>query len=401
MIGDDILLFPDTGPDFMRSLRTAILYSQRVHGLTFIEPEKEAELALLIVERCRVVPNTDHVLSAAIKHADSAVQCQPDISLLLNEGVLILPKGSDTTVRVAAFAKSESYRVFSHLNPLNPKVSGTTGKASSAAKLLRTVSACTVTFPVSPFQMAIQLSIAQQRLDGLEPFHHNEDGNPTSDRMMGNHLAALSFLVGVALDAEHRGIAVASWAPDIMKAYWATRRLIDPDQEKAEQKLEGRSNVAARLSQEIVRRQLPSFEDIPFEEILEVRRKRKDELQAYRGALRELATQIDSTQDAAKLNLQIHDLVTKNVDPAVTKLRRALSASRTSLAARLLTTGQSIASGAVTTAMAHGIGAPLSTKLITGLIGGLGGALAAGPIAREKLLHESQWSVLIRLDKKR
>src|SRR5438105_1131556 len=34
MINSDVLLFPDTGPDFVRSLKTAVLYSERVYVLT-------------------------------------------------------------------------------------------------------------------------------------------------------------------------------------------------------------------------------------------------------------------------------------------------------------------------------------------------------------------------------
>ena|SRR2546425_99693 len=37
MIGSDILLYPDTGPEFLRALRMAVLYSQRVHVLTLVD----------------------------------------------------------------------------------------------------------------------------------------------------------------------------------------------------------------------------------------------------------------------------------------------------------------------------------------------------------------------------
>ena len=37
MIGSDILLYPDTGPEFLRALRMAALYSQRVHVLTLVD----------------------------------------------------------------------------------------------------------------------------------------------------------------------------------------------------------------------------------------------------------------------------------------------------------------------------------------------------------------------------
>jgi hypothetical protein len=37
IIGSEILLYPDTGPEFLRALKMAVLYSQRVHVLTLID----------------------------------------------------------------------------------------------------------------------------------------------------------------------------------------------------------------------------------------------------------------------------------------------------------------------------------------------------------------------------
>ena len=39
MIGSNIILFPDTGEEFISSLKTAILYSEKVHVLTLSTPD--------------------------------------------------------------------------------------------------------------------------------------------------------------------------------------------------------------------------------------------------------------------------------------------------------------------------------------------------------------------------
>src|SRR2546426_9753779 len=37
MIGSEMLLYPDTGPEFLRALKLAVLYSRRVHVLTLLD----------------------------------------------------------------------------------------------------------------------------------------------------------------------------------------------------------------------------------------------------------------------------------------------------------------------------------------------------------------------------
>ena len=37
MVGSDVFLYPETGPEFLRALKMAVLYSERVHSLTLTD----------------------------------------------------------------------------------------------------------------------------------------------------------------------------------------------------------------------------------------------------------------------------------------------------------------------------------------------------------------------------
>jgi hypothetical protein len=51
MLGRDLLIFPDTGEQFTRTLRTSALYASRVHSLTFVGiPDRNKRFGSLMRE---------------------------------------------------------------------------------------------------------------------------------------------------------------------------------------------------------------------------------------------------------------------------------------------------------------------------------------------------------------
>ena len=93
MIGSDTLLFPDTGPDFLRSLRTGTLYSNQVHVLTrfdsktlkwaeaYSDPDNEPFSSSY--------PSWDAYSDRLSRYATFVRQNHKDLVLLKDAGVLV------------------------------------------------------------------------------------------------------------------------------------------------------------------------------------------------------------------------------------------------------------------------------------------------------------------------
>jgi len=99
---------------------------------------------------------------------------------------------------------------------------------------------------------------------------------------------------------------------------------------------ESRSIQSYLILKEIIVQNLPDFSELPFTEILVARIKYQDELKALRSFLYKLATTIESETDIERLPHVISDIVSREVNPAITDLERKIKAAKQKIPHRML-----------------------------------------------------------------
>ena len=214
-----------------------------------------------------------------------------------------------------------------------------------------------------------------------------------------------SYLCFIMATAQRSGLGLSTWSLDFQQALWTSvSQLADRGPISMEMpgpppgKLEQRSFAEVQLANVALERYLPRVDDLPFSEILELRRKYPSELEAFRVGVQKVSTEVDLTRSPAEMNLQLQDLVSRHVDSAVHDLEASLTSARWNLV-RNLATKESLA----TTALGVFLGvavfpqAPLDVSAKLGLATAGLGAILTSEIERANLLRASQWSILFRL----
>jgi hypothetical protein len=125
-------------------------------------------------------------------------------------------------------------------------------------------------------------------------------------------------------------------------------------------------------------------------------------LQAFRAGVAELATQIDISASPDEIRLQVADVVSSRVSPAIRNLELSISAARIDALKRIGQSWESVAKATVPYLLSRMVGAPLDIQAVIAALGGLAaiaGPLIAASLERKKLLRESQWSIILRVAK--
>jgi hypothetical protein len=207
----------------------------------------------------------------------------------------------------------------------------------------------------------------------------------------------MRYLMQVAAATELSGCAAYSWSPVFQDALWTVRDLFL--QLPASRELSPtvkRDCAGAMLAQTVMEQRLPLIHDLPLHVMLEIRRKRKDELESLRVALRALATEVDASQPLCEVQRAVRDLVASKVDPAVDEVRRSLRAMRLDALKKLGRSSASLAGASFCAAVTIASGAPLDLAALLTALGGALGAICESAIDRERLLRGSQWGILVR-----
>jgi hypothetical protein len=205
--------------------------------------------------------------------------------------------------------------------------------------------------------------------------------------------AEMSLLLA---NAEQLGVGLSTWSEDFQEAAWAVRKIL-LRRARAPVNVLDRRGVETRLGQVILETYLPTVEDLPLEEILEIRRRRSPELAAFRSGVREIAAQIDPAKPPKDLGLALHDIMSIKVDPAIRNLKAAMYSARLDALKKLGQSWESLAKITVPAALAFAAGAHLDVAALAGVAGAISSTLIDGVVERKKLLHGSQWGVLVKL----
>lgn len=398
MIGSDILLFPDTGPDFLRCLRTAALYAERVSVLTLLhfdfadrlcaecDESRQQELTSVfgLDSRCMFFVNR------FVEYFRFVKETKQDLKMLNEEGILRsliterqpipidsqftllfgLPWDEKATTRLGAawFQELNQQRLF-----------------DSAAKILQLC-------PPSHFD-----------LDALGSICSFGDEHPECQDLIATKpwlfLIPLTmfYLATLAVYAEDAGSGFLCWSKKLQEAVWTFRESLAASEAEFVEPLHRRKAAEAQLGHVVLERYIPSAENYSFEKILKLRSSRAPELEAFRVSIAELATQIDVESPSKSIELQINDLTRSKIDPAIRDLNSALYSSRMESLTKFSKSWKSAAPGVISAVLSFAVGAPLSVSAIVAAGGIVGIPILEGVIERKKLRRASQWSFLLRL----
>lgn len=208
------------------------------------------------------------------------------------------------------------------------------------------------------------------------------------------------YLAAISWQSERSGIAVLCVSKLHQQAVWAARDLFglaDDGDVIAERRL-----IQAKVGDTVIQRYLPDVDSMHFEDILELRTKCNDELTAFRIGLSEIAAQVDTTQPIERQRLQIEDVISTKVDPAVRNLEVALWSARADILKKVTPSWDSLARATVPFVISVAVGAPMNIQAALAAIGGfvaIAGPFIESEVDRRKLLHASQWTILLKLKK--
>jgi hypothetical protein len=369
MLGKDLLIFPDTGDEFLRTLRTAALYAGRAYCLTYVGVPDRNEKFGSIMRKFRLKgkhlgEHQEYALKRLESYGEFLRANNSELVTAKEAGVL-LPM-SHATLEGLLGSMEVALGQFRDLS-VNERM-----WAPLASKLARAADIC----PPSFFDMELLLP-----------------NLPVADFDLARQCLFLKYSLALMEMAEARALTLTSWSPTFRRFIWDLHKLLGAPESAL------RLRSEARLGQVVFERRLPRVDDLPLEEILAIRERRNDELEAFRTGLAELAAMVDTSQTHDLVERQIRDAVSTRIDPAVRELRGAIAASRLDSLKRVLRRSWTVMAAKAT------LPAVLS-YLGTGRIE-LGAAAAAfsavllplaeASLEKRKLLTKSPWSLLLRL----
>lgn len=383
MIGSDTLLFPDTGPDFIRSLRTAVLYSKRVHVLTFLDPRAAEKMTDAIGRATEGYPVWIRRIAEYFKFVQ---QNQKDL-LALKDADILVPLDSYTNGEEKQLRGKAADSIRPELERLIAEGKDSVFDSRTTAFFMRAFEACAPSYcDLLNFTLAMRFQEAA-RPDAISLFN----------KEIVYSICFIPYLLMLAVVAEKRGAGLMSWSHEVQDALWTLREQFAEGNFGYLSKIQLRRSAESALGHVIVEKHIPMAEDLPFEEILKIRDSRADELEAFRAALAELATRVDLTQWRTERELQIHDLIASRVDPALRDLRASIKASRLDVLGRIGHSWGALAGATIPAVVSCALGAPLP---VSAVMAALGPVVVAGidtVVQRNKLLNASQWSLLLKL----
>lgn len=386
----ETLVFPDSGPESFRTLLASSLYAERVHSLL----STNFQLArALLGEFGPRRENEPELLGRLRGYFDFVVQREGDFRVLESAGVLV-PLDFDVA-RASRDAAGEAFVGYAERVIDDPSMPIDQVPDSLYQEALMRVDQI---YPEAPPSFG-EFSL-------LIPFIRAAEGaldlrtSPWAELMANQELLCVlqmhQYMITVAAYSESHNLIPTTWSPDFQAAFLACRAIYEAENPRSNNLVQMRQAIAAALAQTVVRRQLPCIDDLPPEEVVRIREHRQSELEAFRVAVGALAVEIDVTAPIPELQLQLHDVAARVVDPALAELRSAIYSSRLDALTRL-SRSRSLAAATTAAALSVCVGAPLDISAAIAGLGPVALSLWEGALEQRRIVRTSQWGLLFRL----
>ncbi len=127
------------------------------------------------------------------------------------------------------------------------------------------------------------------------------------------YTAVGSYFVFAAYYSLITGSSVVTWVPHLQQCFELFSRQIMHGMDSINELLVNHESVTRQLGKLVLEEQVPNVADLPFEAILEIRRRRSPELAAFREGLRELSAEVDPSLDSKQLESALRRGSTKDL----------------------------------------------------------------------------------------
>jgi hypothetical protein len=399
MVGGELILFPDTGPAFSKSLKVASLYAERVGSLSMI-----AHRLVRAVRRYHTGGTAaDRFLEAAQSH-------ESEFRLLRREGIAppdepigeldeadSQPEGDDlatpfSQILISCYIRDEVIRKLVR----SGKVNASLFELSQRNKAMKEC-------PPSLWHM-----MAEYTNYVVNQEQHRALRAKLSDAVIDRASYDLFLSICIrAADLQGANVLTSSNAFEKsirdVRLYPHVSSGFPTEEEKKAFSDELRVQVAGnRLAHTLISRSLPSTHDLPLEDVLELRRKHKDELGSFRVGLAEIASQIDVSKSQEQDERGIQQLIRTKVDPAIEDLKVAINASKANMWKSIY--GPKETAVAASVPMTVNFLTHANTQLtvmsaVATLLLPLASSVFTGFSDKKQVKRASRWSILLDMEK--
>ena len=372
MIGENVLLYPESGALLRRALRISALYSNRI---TLVSSGANAEFLENIRGTLIDSEWKNPVLVRASDYCRYAIEAADDIEVLRSEGIISEP----------TFVADDSTRTHSdRLIVLLRDEFDSYG--ADLMELREELQNALIASPPNLFDFLYILAGGGKNLpEHLELFDK------------GGWVWLAAYLGFVAALTESRGEVATTCTPELMALLPKVRHMFSsPKRQGIQGLVERRRAINKRLMLRVFDRYLPTCENLSMHEILNLRRKRRAELEALHVALVSIATEINIHATEEEIELQVADLTARKVDPGVRDLEAVLKESKLEAIKKIGKSSESAIGAGVSVVLNLLLGAGVDVSAASALLGGALVPVATEAVERAKIRTKSPWSVLLR-----
>lgn len=353
MIANDVLVFPDTSEAAWRCIKTSALYSDHVHSLNVFDRRTAERMLDAFGSFSELVPAAPLIMRWKSYFQWVLTHCD-DLDCLETEGVLLSlqsrahwPTDAEKKKAMAYFA--DRGKGMDREQPAFPE---------NVAEVLDAA------FPHFPPSFS--------DLDLLAPFIRGakkEEDIDTIDLFLRDVDATLRvsmvwYLLLVSVIAEQQGLMGVTWSEAWRDAAWSVQTHYRSGSKKTR-----RGGVEQGIAQLVISRHVPRVDRLSVQELLRLRSKRKAEIECFRAGIGALALEVDLEASGEDIELQMNDIVTARVDPALLDLRRAFQEEKYRVATEAAGGWRSVAASTVPAVISVMAGAPLDIAAALAAIG--------------------------------
>ena len=423
---DNVLILAESGPDFMRTVKLAALYADRVHvycptdadnlqsiatAAKQIHPSPERILKIMDEAAAKndsieadvvASPTFRQDLTEAIRELTGGLPLthyleacngnRADLESFKREGIVVsivdnayphLPKQGDPwpafLIALQALAEGASKPQIEKLKAKARFLRDFTARGDSASALFDSI----LTFIAYGSPDKKEYAAAKRKLQ-IEGLRRSVAGGVYF--LICSYYASQNQCVGVTSDSKTQ-----ECFEKFCDTLYAGRK-------DSNSYITRREQVRARIGRQVLEDQVPDVSRLPFDVILELRRKRKGELKFFRDSLSKLASEIDPDLQGAKLTAGVDHLIQTEIKPALNQLNASLRTVEDQRRRKLLSPESDLVTFAVSSLIGVQIGLPLYAGALAVAASKVVDYTYGSKTEKNAVLRSNPWSVLFYLN---
>lgn len=429
---DNVLILHDGGPDFMRTVRLAALYAEKVHVYSPIQQSTIDSIndwiGLLDIDESdlqQLPPDADlmrhfpggvsdvkgfieYMQEQSRNSADQLYlrQCianQTELATLARESVVVslfdetLPRIFRGSPELHTAMDDFKNSVMAMDKSLLPKFSIPKSFLAGSAESVPNV--------CSLFAIGFELFIEYADAVGMPTEKVDEIAKAIDDNedLPNQFSAGLLFLLSTAY-AVQNNCAGMTWDVEVQQFFDACSDAFSTDPPAHNPLIRRQKQIRHLLGATILEEEVPDVSTLPLDELLSIRSQRAPELMRFRATIDAIATNIDPNLSPQELQLAISNQIATAIKPALIELQQSVEEQRRKAWVQLGRPDESLVKGGVLFAISANAGMSLPLSAAVGAISVLAKKLYDFTIGvrhqEQTILRANPWSVLFHLKKR-